>query len=168
MSNETSHTAGQPTVTAAVVGSFSLALALVLEMLGVYGGANEGLWHAYEMKGFALPEFVPSEIQGLLVVAVLVYLVAWLICEIPGVHRRVLVLLSSAVLIALASPVLALWGVFWSPLATLVAMIWAGFCATLWASQHPMPCERDKVGEVEDGTVISMAERQKEPKRKRS
>jgi len=157
MSKLLSHSPGNPLISAAVVGTFSLALALVLQILGIYRGVGETLWNAYQTRGFRVGEGFVEEAGGLWVVAVLVYSQAWLLCEVPGLHRRLLVLLSSLVLIALASLVLALWGLYWCPAAALVATLWAGFCAILWANQHRMPCEGAAL-EGAPGKIISMEE----------
>lgn len=168
MSDSQSRVLGQPTVTTAVAGSFSLVLAMVLQLLGFFDGAKQSLWEFYEAQGFGLGELASGTGKELFIVAILVFSIAWVMCEVPGLQRRVLILISSLTLIALSSPILALWGIFWSPFAAIVACVWTGFCSILWASQHLMPCETVDSNGAKNSNVISIVERQEESKRKRS
>ena len=54
----------------------------------------------------------------------------------PGAGRRVMLLLSGLVVLGMASPVLALWGVFWNPFVLLLAVFWAGLVAMLHAGHR--------------------------------
>jgi hypothetical protein len=78
--------------------------------------------------------------------------------------RRVLLAITSLVLVAAASPLLALWGVFWSPLVALVGGAWSAFSATLWAWHNPMPCET--VEGPSEGKVLSIVKEEADPERR--
>jgi hypothetical protein len=142
----------------AVVGSFALAVGLVVQVSGVMRGVEEGLLSSYLAAGFSVDAAATQPWWSLLVAAVLVYGLALLLLEVPGLGRRILLASSVLVLLAAASPVLALWGVFWSPLVAMVSGAWSAFCASLWARHHSMPCEATIA--PGEGNVISMTEKQ--------
>lgn len=152
----------QPFVVAGAVGSFSMALGLVVHVTGVLAGAEEALLKSYQEAGFAL-ESGSDPWWSLPFFVLLVYTIALLLLEVPGGGRRLLLSCSLLVLLCLASPVLALWGVFWSPLLAVVSSGWSGFCAILWARHYPMPCE--SMDDVSDGKVISMVDTEERPRK---
>lgn len=162
MKVETPPLHGHPLTVAAVVGSFALAVGLVVRVSGVMRGAEEGLLERYRSAGFPI-EGAGQPWWALLLLAVLTYGLSLLLLETPGTGRRVMLALTLLVLVAAASPVVALWGVFWSPLVAVVSGGWSAFCATLWARHHLMPCESAEL--PGDGKVISIAGEQ-EKKRK--
>ncbi|NNC89457.1 MAG: hypothetical protein HKN82_13450 [Akkermansiaceae bacterium] len=142
---------------AAVVGSFALALVLVLRIAGSFGRAEAWLLGSYEAGGFGIEAAFVHPWWGILVAAAGAYGLGWILLETPGLARRILLTATVMVLTAMASVVLGLWGVFWSPVATMTAMLWSGFCAMVWAHQHPMPCEAGE--EIAPRKVISIAEK---------
>ncbi len=164
MKTETPQSHGHPVTVAAVVGSFALAVGLVVRASGVMRGAEEGLLHRYRDGGFPIAEGASQPWWGLVVILLLVYGLAILLLEIPGTSRRVMLAVTLLVLVAAASPVVALWGVFWSPLVAFVSGAWSAFCATLWAKHHTMPCETAEA--PGDGKVISMEEQKGKVRKK--
>ena len=158
MSDSTPHSAHRhPLTVAAVVGSFSVAIGLVIRVSGVLTGAEEGLLARYQEAGFSL-QATGQPWWGIVVLMLLTYGLAWLLLEVPGLSRRVMLAFTALILVAAASPVAALWGVFWSPMLAVVCGGWSAFCASLWAWHHPMPCEQVEV--LGEGKVISLAEEQ--------
>ncbi len=146
-----------------MVGSFPVALAWVLKAAGFLGQAEATLSHGYTARGFGDFSGAVQPWWELLVVAGLVYALVWLLFETPGAERRVLLTLTATVMVLSMSPVLALWGIFWCPLAAVIGMAWGGFCAILWARQNPMPCELpdEKIEdrsqeELQEGKIIPM------------
>ncbi len=146
-----------PLIVAAVVGSFAMAVGLVLRVSGVLLGVEKALLVRYQEAGF------PIGANGqpwwaILVLLGLTYGLACLLLAVPGLPRRMLLSVSFLVLVATASPVSALWGIFWSPVVALLSAGWSAFCAILWASHHPMPCEI--VGLPGRGKVIPISKEQ--------
>lgn len=162
MSNETSSQQRPPLLVAAVVGSFALAVGLVVRLSGVLGGVEAGLAERYLLAGFPVAQGATQPWWSLLLLVTLVYGMAMLLLDIPGTARRVLVAATSLVLVLSASPVMALWGVFWSPVVAAVSGGWSAFCAILWARHHPMRCE--VVEPTVRENVISMAEERRKRK----
>lgn len=144
---------------AAVVGSLALAVGLVVRLSGALSGAEAGLLRAYREAGFGLEAGTTQPWWAVLVLMALVYGIAFLLLEVPGTERRVLLAVTILVLAAAASPVLALWGTFWSPIVAVVCGAWSAFCATLWARHHAMPCEG--AHEIEAGNVIQIGDKKR-------
>ena len=146
-------------VAAAVVGSFPFSLVLVLRMAGLLEQVETSLAGWYAARGFGVFSGAIQPWWDLLVVAVLVYVLVWLLFETPGTGRRVLLVLSATIMVLALSPVLALWGIFWSPLTAAIGLAWGGICAIMWARQYPMPCElpdRRELDGLPEGKVIPM------------
>lgn len=142
-----------------MVGSFAFALALMMRTAGLLAEVERGLAQAFAARGFGEFWEARQPWWDLLLVAVLVYALVWLLFEIPGTGRRVMVLLSATTLVLALSPVLALWGIFWSPLNAMLGVVWGGFCAIMWARQHTMACELPEEEEPEqpqEGKIIPM------------
>jgi F0F1-type ATP synthase membrane subunit c/vacuolar-type H+-ATPase subunit K len=83
----------------------------------------------------------------------------------PGTGKRVMLLASSLVVIAMASPVLALWGIFWSPFELLFAVSWASIAAMIHAANRERH-ESQEPGLEEGLNVVRMQERRLPPNRK--
>lgn len=146
-----------PLTVTAVVGSFAMAVGLVLRVSGLLVDREKALLVSYQEAGFPL-EASGQPWWAILVLLVLTYGLAFVLLEVPGLARRVLLAATFLVLVAAASPVVALWGVFWSPMVALLCAGWSAFCSAMWARQHPMPCEI--VGLPGDGKVISISKEQ--------
>lgn len=140
----------------AVVGSFSFALVLVMRVAGLLAPVDNGLASGYVVQGFGLDGSGVQPAWAWPLEALLVFAVVWLMFETPGAGRRVMMLLTALVLMLALSPVLALWGVFWSPAAAGLGTAWGGACALLWTRQHPMPCELPEEQELRGGKIIPM------------
>mgnify|MGYP001819991949 CR=1 FL=1 len=167
MSDSTAAVSGHPVYAAGVIGSFSLALVLLLEVLGVFSGAEVGLRDSYRDYGFLVDADASQPGWALWLTGGLIYLLPWVLFEIPGTQRRLLVLVGVLVLLVLTSPVLALWLVYWNPASGLLALAWAGLCSLLWAKQHPMPCEGELLDESQREKIIAIEEGE-ESRRKQS
>lgn len=165
MKSQSPNTYGHPFTAAAVVGSFALAVVVLLRVAGVFDGTDGSIRDSYLEGGFNVPVGSVQPWWDFLLVMVVIYGLVWLMFETPGTARRVLILLTSLVLLWAASPVMALWGSFWSPLGVMLGSGWAGFCAILWARTHPMPCELPEpvVEKPEVGKIVPM-EREEEKK----
>lgn len=160
MKPEPAHHHGNPVAAAAVVGSCSLTLVLVLRLAGFLPVGDGALREALLAGGFGIAAEPSGTAWWVLLPSALgAYGLAWILFETPGQLRRVLLLVTVVVLAVMAAVVLGLWGIFWSPLSFLGAVAWSGFCAMLWARNHPMPCER--VEEVGPRKVISITEKER-------
>ncbi len=148
-----------PLTVAAVVGSFAMAVGLVVRVSGILLGAENALLEFYQNAGFSL-DVDGQPWWAILVLLVLTYGLTFLLLEVPGLSRRLLIAVSFVVLMASASPVLALWGVFWSPVVASLCVGWSAICVILWACRHPMPCERGAQEAAGDEKVIPISKEQ--------
>ena len=146
-----------PLTVAAVVGSLAMAVGLVLRVSGILLEVEKALAERYREAGFPV-EASSQPWWAILLLLGLTYGLTYLLLEVPGLARRLLLSLSFLVVVAVASPVVALWGVFWSPAIAIFSAGWGAFCAILWAHHHPMPCEI--VGQPREGKVISISREQ--------
>lgn len=70
--------------------------------------------------------------------AVIAYGLALIILEVPGLWRRLLLWVSTLVMVLAWAPVLGLAAHQPSIAGPLVASIWSGICALIYAHQHRM------------------------------
>ena len=131
-----------PLTVAAVVGSFAMAVGLVVRISGISLPVERQILLAYMELGFPV-QAAGQPWWAVLVLLGLTYGIALVLLEVPGFIRRVLLFLSCLVLVVSASPVVALWGFFWSPVVAIFCLSWSAGCAVLWARYHPMPCEME-------------------------
>lgn len=155
---------GHPLAATAVVGSFACALVLVMRVAGLLTSVDAGLAREYVGLGFGVEGSGVEPAWAVPLVVLLVYGVVWLVFETPGTGRRVMLLLTALVLTVALSPVLALWGAFWSPVSAGLGVVLGGLCAILWARQHRMPCELPVSQELRGGKIIPMQNSKREDK----
>lgn len=129
-----------PLTVAAVVGSFAVAVGLVVRISGISLVLERKILAGYLELGFPV-DGARQPWWAVLVLLALTYGIALVLLEVPGFLRRLLLYLSCLVLVVSASPVVALWGLFWSPVVAILCLSWSAACAVLWARHHPMPCE---------------------------
>ncbi|MBK1834245.1 hypothetical protein [Roseibacillus ishigakijimensis] len=125
-----------------------LVVGLVCLLLGAGDSFGDWLRGGFEARGFpALREVSPASPWSLLALVVVTSAVVLAVEGTPGLGRRLLLLLSSLVLAAMACPVLALWSWWWNPLVQLVALFWAGLAALLHAASREREASKP-MGEV--------------------
>jgi len=129
-----------PLTVTVVVGSFAMAVGLVVRISGISLWIERQILSAYMELGFPV-NAVGQPWWAVLVLLVLTYGIALVLLEVPGLLRRLLLFFSCLVLVVSASPVVALWGLFWSPVVAVFCLSWSAACAVLWARYHPTPCE---------------------------
>lgn len=133
---------GQLANTAMLCGVAGALVGIVLEFVGLFGGLGASLESMYEAEPFLLVDALPvTPYWNWLLAIALSVGVAFAVLDSRGTWRRVLILLFALTLIVIASPVLVLWGVFWSPFLLLCAVVWSWLGAFVYASQHQMPCD---------------------------
>ncbi len=132
--------AHHPLTVAAVVGSFAMAVGLVVRVSGISLVLERKILEGYLELGFPVSGS-GQPWWAVLVLLALTYGIALMLLGVPGFLKRLLLFLSCLVLIASASPVVALWGLFWSPVVAILCFSWSAACAVLWARYHPMSSE---------------------------
>ena len=114
-----------------------LVLGLVCLLLGGGVGFANWLLASYQSQGFPeLTAVSESSATSLIVMVVTTFAAVFSLEGTPGTGRRVMLLVSGLVVLVLASPVFALWGIFWSPAVNVVSILWAGIAAMVHAANR--------------------------------
>ncbi|RYD23478.1 MAG: hypothetical protein EOP88_04005 [Verrucomicrobiaceae bacterium] len=135
------HPAGHVLVPAAAIGSLSIVLVTGLSLLGILGRVNLLIANSVSQgKPAAFPKLLPAWLPWLAAV-LLAFALAFAILSVPGTWRRLVLWITTVVLIAGWAPVLGLAAHFPAIGAPLVAVLWSGVCAVVYAGNHRMPVD---------------------------
>ncbi len=146
----------------------ALLLGAVSEIFGVFRGVNEGLTRWFEGRGvkvevvMGLPDTV-----GILITAAAVFGIAGAILTTPGSGRRNVLGFTALMLAFFLIPAFAVWGIFWKPGGTILAVIWSWISAAIYAQGHRMPCEGG-AGETASNVINLQGERDANPPPRRA
>lgn len=136
-----SHPVGHVLVPAAAIGSLSIVLVVGLSLLGILGRVNLVIANSVSQgRSDAFPKSLPAW-SPWFVAVLLAFALAFAILSVPGTWRRFVLWITSVVLIGGWAPVLALAAHFPAIGAPLVAVLWAGVCAMVYAGKHRMPVD---------------------------
>ena len=114
-----------------------LVVGLVCLLIGAGDPFGNWLFQGYRQNGFPeMSVLEPASPASLVVLVIFTMGSVFAIEGTPGGGRRTMLLLSGMVVFAMASPVLALWGVFWNPFVLLVVVFWSGMMTMLHASNR--------------------------------
>jgi hypothetical protein len=123
-------------------GAMALALAGGLQFLGLMGRLDEMLGGMFSPKGIVAPAMVLDPLVLWLSTAALAFALPAVILNIPGSWRR-LVVWGVAIALTLAwGPVLILAAHKPQIGVALVAVLWSGFCAMFYTTNHLLPVDR--------------------------
>ncbi|MEX1114739.1 MAG: hypothetical protein WEB53_05785 [Akkermansiaceae bacterium] len=130
---------GHVLVPAAAIGTLSIILAAGLELLGSLDVIDGGFanWLA---EGKPFPKDLPLWAVWLAAVF-FAFGLSFALLSIPTTWRRVILWISALVVIIAWAPVLALAARPPEISAVLVAAVWSGVCALVYASRHRMACD---------------------------
>ncbi len=130
---------GQVLVPAMAIGALSILLAAGLELLGSLGALNAGLarWLA---EGKPFPKDLPAWAVWL-AAGFFAFGISFALLSIPTTWRRVVLWVSAVVVVIAWAPVLALAARKPEISAVLVATLWSGVCALVYAGRHRMDCD---------------------------
>ncbi len=133
--------AGHVILPAAAIGGLSMVLAVGLEFLGVLLRMNAMIARGVS-RGDAETFPITLPVWWVwLTATVFAFGTAAAILGTPGQLRRGLLWLSAIILVAAWAPVLSLAARTPEIAAPLVATIWSGICALVYASRHDMPAD---------------------------
>lgn len=132
---------GHVFVPAAAIGGLSISLAAGLGLLGLIEQLNSGIARLVSRDGAEnfpkhLPESTVWAVTGLFA-----FSLAAAILGTPDLWRRMVLWISSIVLIAAWAPVLSLAAHAPDISAPWIATLWSGVCAIVYAANHRMPCD---------------------------
>ena len=137
------HPAGHVLVPAAAIGSLSIVLVTGLSLLGILGRVNLAIASSVSQgKAGAFPKSLPAW-SPWFVAVLLAFALAFAILSVPGTWRRLVLWITTVVLVAGWAPVLGLAAHFPAVGAPLVAVLWSGVCAVVYAGKHRMPVDEN-------------------------
>jgi hypothetical protein len=140
------HPVGHVILPAAAIGGLSMVLAAGLELLGTLTRMNAVISILVSRHGAeTFPKTLPDW-SVWLSTTVFAFGPAAAILGTPGHLRRVMLCLSAIILVAAWAPVLSLAARAPDIAAPLVATVWSGMCALVYASRHDMPVDHPEDG----------------------
>lgn len=128
-------------VPATAIGGLSVLLAAGLAATGLLARLDAIIAAAVSRGGReTFPKHLPEPVIWL-VTAVLAFGLAFAILATPGTARRLLLWITTVILVGTWAPVLSLAAHAPSVAAPWIATIWSGVCALVYASNHHMACD---------------------------
>lgn len=132
---------GHVLVPAAAIGGLSIILAAGLRLLGMLQPLDSGIARLVSRHGTEnfpkhLPESTVWAVTGLFAFGL-----AAAVLGTPDLWRRLVLWITSLVLIATWAPVLVLAAHAPDISAPWIATLWSGVCAIVYAANHRMPCD---------------------------
>ena len=132
---------GHVLVPAAAIGSLSILLAAGLSVLGLIDPLDQMVSRLVGQGGSVVfPKSLPDGVLWLVAV-IFAFGLAFVILSTPGTWRRVVLWLTTMVLIAGWAPVLGLAAYAPEIGGPFIAALWSGVCALVYAGNHRMPCD---------------------------
>lgn len=133
---------GHVLVPSAAISGLSIVLAAGLQLLGALDRANSGIARLVSRGGaeeFAkhLPEWLVWLAAGLFA-----FSLAAAILGTPGHPRRLILWITSIILVGAWAPVLSLASHAPDIAAPWIATVWSGVCSIVYAANHRMACDR--------------------------
>lgn len=121
------------------IGTMALVLVVGMDTLGFWEGLDSWAtgWTARLGEGM---RDVPASMV-LLMTFILAYALPMLMLSTPQWWRRLILWVSLALLTAGWLPVLALASWKLPPSLPMIALLWSGLCALIYAHRHRLPCE---------------------------
>jgi hypothetical protein len=123
-------------------GSVGLWLAVAMQLIGLFKVGDEYLMSVLYQPVFNgnMPEQVSLPIH-IVVAAVFCYGLAFIVLDVLGAWRRLLIGTTVLVLTLAMVPTLAVWNIYFSPFLTAFGVCWTWFCTMMYVNHHIMPCE---------------------------
>lgn len=144
-----------------------LVVGLVCLLMGVGEGFASWLREGYLAQGFPpLRELGEASLPSLLALVLVTFGIVVALEGTPGNGRRVALLVSGMLLVGVASPVFALWGLFWSPFVLLIAMTWSGIAAMIHAANREQRSEQKSEPKPLDARRVQVQPRRSPPNRR--
>lgn len=133
--------AGHVLVPAATIGALSMLLVVGLHALGLLARVNDAVfrWAAASMGG-SFPRSLPLWLVGSVTLALALGL-SFSMLTVPGTWRRIVLWVTTLVLVSGWAPVLGLAAHAPDIAAPWIATAWSGICALVYASNHSMACD---------------------------
>ncbi len=126
---------------AAAIGLLSALLVGGLGALGILEQVNRMISNTVSQgKWMVFPNALPAWVLWLAAV-LFAFGLAFSILNVPGTWRRVMLWITAVLVVAGWAPVLGLAAYAPEIAAPLIATLWSGLCALVYAGNHRMPCD---------------------------
>ncbi|MGJ8676338.1 MAG: hypothetical protein ACSHX0_02345 [Akkermansiaceae bacterium] len=135
-------TKGQVLAPTLLYGFVGWSLAVTINFLGFFERGNLAL-QAFlgEWATLETPFDQVSEPILMLITAVLCTGLAMAVLDSRSVWRRMILCVSTLMVVLSAVPTLAVWNIYFSPFLMFVAVFWTSFCTVMYSYHHLMPCD---------------------------
>jgi hypothetical protein len=135
---------------ALAIGGLSVVLVAGLEAFGILSRLNLvlGRWLSHDGSG-NFPKAVAQWVIWL-AAAAFAFGLAYAILHVPSTWRRVILWISTVVIIGAWGPVLVLAAHAPDIAGPWIAAVWSGVCALVYAGNHRLACDRaaDRVAQI--------------------
>lgn len=151
MSNESSpHPVGHVPLPAAAIGLLSVLLVAGLGLLGILDQVDLTISNIVSQgKWMAFPKALPAWALWLATV-LFAFGLSFTILNVPGTWRRVMLWITAVLVVAGWAPVLGLAAYAPEVAAPLIATLWSGLCALVYAGNHRMPCDATPSNQIHE------------------
>ena len=123
-------------------GAMALALAGGLQFLGLMGRIDAMVGDVISPKGLGAPPLSLDPLVPWLATAALSFALPAVILNVPGSWRRLVVWAATLALTIAWGPVMILAAYKPQIGVALVAVLWSGFCAMFYTTNHVLPVDR--------------------------
>lgn len=125
----------------ATIGGLSLILAGGLELLGFIKRVNAEITQTLALNALeTFPKHLPDWLIWLAAGLFAAALASAILCT-PGQGRRLLLFITTLILVGTWAPVLSLAAHAPAIAAPWIATLWSGICALVYATNHRMACD---------------------------
>lgn len=139
MAARTAYSPGHVFAPSLWIGTISLVWVVGMDTLGYWKSLDEYAIAWTSRMGEGMRD-VPAWIV-LMMTVLLAYALPWLMLCTPHWWRRLVLWVSITILTTGWIPVLALASWKLTPAMPIIAIVWSGVCAFIYAQRHQLPCE---------------------------
>ena len=126
-------------------GTMALGLAAGFDYLKLVARLNLVLAEAFSPGGLAAPSLTLGKWALWFGTAVLAFALPAAILNVPGTWRRVIIWIGTLALTLTWGPVLVLAARIPEIGVAVIAVLWSGFCAMYFASNHRLPVDAESL-----------------------
>jgi hypothetical protein len=139
MSTQSTLSPGHVIVPSLMIGTMAVGLSVGMDSLGFWNALDERATAWTISLGDGMRD-VPAH-WVLILTVVSSFLLPFLMLSTPQWWRRLVLWLSFLLITIAWMPVLALASWKLPPSMPIIALLWSGLCAIIYAKQHRLPCE---------------------------
>ena len=137
-----SYPEGRVGVSGLLYGGMGLLVSTMMQLLGLFKRPDTRLmtWMSDSLFRGEVPALLVLSVQ-VLIAALFCFGLAYAVLDSVSTWRRVVLGVTSLVLVLAMVPTFAVWGIYYSPFLPAVGVLWTWFCTMMYVNHHQMPCE---------------------------